>query len=203
MCGRYLYSLDNKELKELFDEAEREIYQNAKEGVIYPSDIVPILINKKGVVRPVLAKWGLTTSKGKIINSRIETVQTKPTTRKLIESNKCLIPASAFYEWKKINENYKEKYIFSSGNTVLYFAGMYNISTSENKQISMFDENTCTKTELLFTILTKDASQSIKQIHDRMPVIISQEEIKNWLLYNSFDVAVKDKNFKLNIKKTD
>lgn len=203
MCGRYLYSLDNKELREIAEEAEKNLYSEQKLGDIYPSNVAPILISDKIEIKSILAKWGLKSSdnKGIIINARLETLTKKPTFRKLVDTKKCIVPAYAFYEWKDNIGRSKEKYIFKKENEVIYMAGIYDIyEPEENKQLSMFD-NEQPKKEIHFSIITKDANASVKEIHHRMPLILGKDEIKKWLMSDNIDDIIKNNNVKLKSEK--
>lgn len=187
MCGRYLYSLDNQELREIAEEAQRNLYGEYKTGEIYPTNVAPIIISSGNVIRPVLTKWGLKKwdNKGNIINARSEGIRQKPMFKKLIESKRCIVPASAFFEWKEISDKEKEKYIFYNNDGVLYMAGLYEVYESvPNEQLSLFDSNDKVD-NLRYTIITKAASGSMVGIHQRMPVIFNKEEMENWLLGDS------------------
>jgi putative SOS response-associated peptidase YedK len=80
---------------------------------------------------------------------------------------RCLVPASAYYEWKKLVSNRKEKYEFRSPKrTLLYLAGIY----SEDRR---------------FAVLTREAAPTVMDIHDRMPVIVPYELTNMWLRESS------------------
>ncbi|MDF2678562.1 MAG: hypothetical protein K0Q97_2915, partial [Bacillota bacterium] len=175
MCGRYYIDIDEKEFKEIINAAEKNIYKDYKSGEIFPSNIAPIYIHDEKNMRPILAKWGFPKwdKKGLIINAKAETLAEKQMFKKLILSNRCTIPASAYYEWKESSQNnkIKDKYIIKKPNSNLYFAGLYNIVPKQkSEQMSMFetDEN---DTDIFYTIITKDANSSVSHIHHRMPLI--------------------------------
>lgn len=196
MCGRYLYSLDNQELREIAEQAQKNLYGEYKTGEIYPTNVAPIIISSGNAIRPVLAKWGLEKwdKKGNIINARSEGISQKHIFKKLVDSKRCIVPASAFYEWKDIGHKEKEKYIFYNNDGVLYMAGLYDVYESvPNEQLSLFDSNH--KAEAMrYTIITKPATGSMIGIHHRMPVIFSKKEMENWLLGNSKVEELLDDN---------
>lgn len=184
MCGRYYIDIDMKEIKKILEEAERNIYRDFKIGEIFPTNIAPIYIQDEEAMRPILAKWGLPKwdGKGTIINARAETVDQKPMFKKLMKSTRCLVPASAYFEWKEIPSNKeKEKYIIKKHDSLLYFAGLYNVVPKhKEEQLSIFNSNS-NEYDMFYTILTKDADKSISHIHNRMPVIFDKLEISDWL----------------------
>lgn len=200
MCGRYLYSLDNSELREIARQAQENLNGEYKTGEIYPTNVAPIIISSGNVIRPVLAKWGLKKwdNKGNIINARSEGIKEKKMFKKLVESKRCIVPASAFFEWKEISEKEKEKYIFFNNDGVLYMAGLYDIYESvPDEQLSIFG-STQNKEDLRYTIITKTASGSMIGIHNRMPVIFDKDEIKEWLLNdNKVDELINNNHVNL------
>ncbi|HOA20327.1 MAG TPA: SOS response-associated peptidase family protein, partial [Sedimentibacter sp.] len=111
MCGRYYIDIDNEEFKKILEEAQRNIYENFKGGEIFPTNIAPIYIEDDNKIKPLLAKWGFPKwdGKGVIINARAETLNEKLMFKKLSSSNRCIVPASFYYEWKQ-EEKGKHKY---------------------------------------------------------------------------------------------
>ncbi len=110
------------------------------------------------------------------LNARIETVDSKPSFRGSI-TNRCLVVADGFYEWKDETINgkkYKQKYLITMPDEQLFsFAGIYAIWNDRNN-------DTVHKT---FTILTTEANSVVAAVHskNRMPVILSEEEEELWL----------------------
>ena len=99
MCGRYFL-----ELKALMELEERIDYTFERDLLIakdyYPSNIVPIIIDRDNKLELKKAKWGFSTFDNKlIINARSETLLEKPFFKKEVITHRCLIPASGFYEW--------------------------------------------------------------------------------------------------------
>lgn len=190
MCGRYYIDIDMKEIKKIAEEAGRNIYKDFKMGEIFPTNIAPIYIQDEEAMRPFLAKWGLPKwdGKGTIINARAETVEHKPMFKKLMADKRCLVPASAYFEWKEVpGSKEKDKYIIKKHDSLLYFAGLYNIVPKhKQEQLSMFDTN-ANEYDMYYTIITKDADKSISHIHNRMPVIFDKQKISDWLEGKSID----------------
>lgn len=168
MCGRYTFFTD-KELRavdEIIDQISNELLlEKMKPGEIFPTDAAPVLLPQGELVIPRLMIWGFPNfrNKGVIINARSETAREKKLFGASLESRRCIIPSTGFYEW----DRQKKKYLFNlSGTQMLYMAGIY----------SRFDE------ENRFVILTAGANRSMEQVHDRMPVILPKNRIRDWLL---------------------
>lgn len=157
--------------------ARTNIYQvpsQMKTGEIFPTNIVPVITGVSGSKKNAeLFKWGFPNyrqNSGVIINARCETLAEKSTFRKLLQNNRCLIPASGFYEWKTI-EKRKEKYLIRpTSDKLMYFAGLYNNFT---------DKNGLPFTS--FVIITTEANSQMSQIHTRMPVILSSAVANSWM----------------------
>ena len=126
---------------------------------IRPTNRVPI-ITYKNQMMPL--NWGLKVDwdMKPIINARSETLTKKPTFQPLLE-NRCLVPATAYYEWRK-GRNLKIKTKIQANEGALFsFAGLIN------------DDS--------FTVITCEPSPSIAHIHGRMPVILKRADEAAWL----------------------
>jgi putative SOS response-associated peptidase YedK len=126
---------------------------------------------------PRLMNWGLTVnwSTKPLINTRCETLKQKKTFSSLLKA-RCLIPASAYFEWRKNGQTKSKNRITSFDRStpgpLFTFAGL---TDGEN-----------------FTIITCPTAQSISHINNRMPVIIESESEGLWInLENSFETVSK------------
>lgn len=105
-------------------------------------------------------------SAGKVlINARAETVLERSLFRESVMRRRIVIPAAGFYEW---NRN-KEMATFTRQGKILYLAGFYNRFEEEDR----------------FVILTTAANASMKEVHDRMPLILEAQEVLDWLWEDS------------------
>lgn len=109
-----------------------------------------------------------------ILNARSETVCHKPMFRGAIEQNRCIIPASGWYEWKTIKgvkqPFYMSRDMTKSNNSILAFAGVYSrFMAADGSEIDTM------------AILTKPAMGMLKQVHHRMPCLLPQDAYKDWL----------------------
>lgn len=172
MCGRYEFSIDREELRDIIREVEKRTKEPYHTGEIFPTNTVPILTSNGEDIEPELMKWGFPNfwNKGTTINARSETAFEKKMFKKSMETRRCIVPASGFYEWKEEEKGRdKTKYLFERPESpVIYMAGIYNEFEGEKR----------------FVILTKDANEYMKEIHSRMPVILSKDKIHDWIADN-------------------
>lgn len=179
MCGRYY--LDDEiqddrlaeQMKQAIDISTKICANMKTSGEIRPTDIAPVIapsrISRKMSAFPM--QWGFNHPKrGMLVfNTRMETAPEKDLFVTSVDDRRCLIPASCYYEWKKIDRNRKERYsFFAENHEPLYLAGLY-IRTSDEQRLPCF------------SILTQDAEKSIKEIHPRMPVIVPYSRAEEWL----------------------
>ena len=109
-------------------------------------------------------KWGFPGfDKGRLlINARAEGVRTRPTFADSFANRRCVLPAAGFYEW----DSSKEKVVFRLlDRPLLYLAGIYRPYGAEKR----------------FVVLTREANDSMKPVHDRMPLILTKEEVRPWV----------------------
>jgi putative SOS response-associated peptidase YedK len=125
-----------------------------------------------------MARWGLVPSWAsdlsigyKLINARSETAPSKPSFRSAFRQRRCLIPADGFYEWKKTGAKHKQPYhIHLKDGSVFGCAGLWEHWQSAEGEVV----ESC-------TILTTEANALMKQLHDRMPVILPPADHDRWL----------------------
>jgi len=176
MCGRFIIfsEAEEKEIMDIVEEVNRKYVEDAmKDGEIFPTDLSPTISLNNDIKDISLFKWGFPNFKGSsvIINARSENLLEKPIFRESFLSRRCLIPATAFFEWKK--EGFKkQKFIISSSEVNLfYMAGLYKETIDKNG-----DKVTS------FVIITTAASSNMSKIHDRMPVmLVHKSETELWL----------------------
>jgi len=105
-----------------------------------------------------------------MINAKAETLTEKRTYIKPLSYQRCLIPASGFFEWQKTDQGKVPYLFYIPDRPVFCFAGLYVIrKDSEDHELRSF------------TIITTTPNKLVEPIHDRMPVILSKEEEKIWL----------------------
>ena len=184
MCGRYYVDEEsNEELLRIIRNLDRRLQgermptsnsndegthvpRKFKTGEIYPTNTAPIIARKEGSILPYAMTWGYKGFQGNkvIINARSESASEKRMFLNDLESRRIVVPASGFYEWE--HSGSKTKYYFTSRQeNPLYMAGLSHPDEEEDR----------------FVILTTAANESMKDIHNRMPVLLKEDEIEGWL----------------------
>lgn len=178
MCGRYslFTEEENQEIMRIVRSLDAKYPGNQmKRGEIYPTNTAPILCLDHENIKPELSLWGFPrfgTAKGIIINARSESADERPMFKKSLHSRRCVVPSTGFYEWTH-NES-KTKYQFRlPGSNVLYMAGIYNEFKGESR----------------FVILTTGANSSIADVHERMPVILQNQMVEDWIMSEEFALS--------------
>jgi putative SOS response-associated peptidase YedK len=125
----------------------------------------------------VLLRWGLIPSWSKdakiaykFTNARAETVADKPSFRSAFKQRRCLIPASGFYEWKRDAKQKQPFFIRPRDEELFSFAGLWETWHDREGEII----ESC-------AVITTEANELMRPIHDRMPVILDPESEAVWL----------------------
>lgn len=183
MCGRYLLNVDVEEILKHYG-LVRDWYTNnwttKWTPEVFPSNTVPVVINRN-VKALVPMKWGFSAPNGKglIINSRGETVDSRPMFRRAFRQKRCLVPANAFFEWRKAGKFSTKFQIRMKQLSLFSLAGIYEDFT--DKEGNAYNA---------FSILTTAPNPLVSRIHDRMPVILSREHEDIWLEAGPQDVTM-------------
>lgn len=134
---------------------------------IAPTQLAPVVIVKNGKFAHHEMHWGFKPAwaKGVITNAMIETAPSKPTFKEAFASRRCLVPASGFYEWVDFNGG-KQPVLFRLANEQpFYFAGLWSTNEPPGR----------------FVIITAAANQYVRDVHNRMPVIVAPQDYNVWL----------------------
>ena len=138
---------------------------------IRPTDLAPVIApdrNGQPAVFPM--QWGYN-ARSLLINARVETVAEKPTFREDWIRHRCIIPASGYYEWEHLSapdskSKTGDKYaIHPMHSTMTWLCGLYRIEAGLPH----------------FVVLTREPADSIRFIHDRMPLLLSEDYLSSWL----------------------
>jgi putative SOS response-associated peptidase YedK len=176
MCGRYTLSTDLKQVAKRFGAATDEIPSIVPRYNIAPTQSV-IVVSDDGKRTVKQMRWGLIPSWAKdpsignrMINARAETLAEKPAFRAALKKRRCIIPADGFFEWKKLGTVKQPLHIVLKSREPFGFAGLWEHWTSpEGEEI------------LSCTIITTEANELLKAVHDRMPVILTRDAEAVWL----------------------
>jgi putative SOS response-associated peptidase YedK len=178
MCGRFLLATPASTVAEVFDLDEVPILQPRYN--IAPGQPVAIVRHVPSSTRRELTHvlWGMIpswsrdpASAGRPINARAETAADKPTFRAAFRRRRCLVPADGFYEWKPLGGRRKQPFVFRLGNGEPFaFAGLWEVWEGPQGEVL---ETGC--------ILTTEANDLVRPVHDRMPVILPVGAHAAWL----------------------
>ena len=178
MCGRFTLSQPAEAIAEVFQ--LNEVPSLEPRYNIAPTQLVPTVLRspEQQLRRQChLLRWGLIPSWAKdpamgarLINARSETVAEKPSFRAAFRHRRCLVVADGFYEWQR-QERKKQPFYFRLQNGQPFaFAGLWeHWKDADGETIE-----TC-------TILTTEANDVLRPIHDRMPVILDPKDYDLWL----------------------
>lgn len=170
MCGRYYVDDDTaKEIEKLVRQVDEKMKRKA-EAIhlqprdIHPSELAPVITANNKDLYCKWLRWGFPGFSGKqiIFNARSESALEKKMFKESVEHRRIVVPATSFYEWSR---NKEKNTFYREGQPILYMAGFYNRYQDEDR----------------FVILTTAANDSMKPIHDRMPLLLEQNEIEKWL----------------------
>lgn len=181
MCGRYnIIHTNNLAKRFKVKKAPKDLKPNYN---VAPGQQMPIIINQGAGNMIVMARWGLIPSWAKdanigykMINARAETLEEKATWKKPFHTQRCIVPASGFYEWRKVAKEKTPFCIHLPNTELIGFAGLYNVWKDPTGQ-----------PVTSYTIITTTANKLVEPIHDRMPVILAEDVEDAWLSPDSND----------------
>ena len=187
MCCRY-YMESSEELRPYVEAAKRSPLTDTissamcrpmvTDGEVRPADIVPVIAPSRSqapTVFPMVWGFHLPRSSAPVINARVESAMQKPTFRESWEKRRCVIPASYYFEWEQLVNGIGKKktgdryMIQPRGSHLTFLAGLYRLEEIKGSRIPVF------------TILTREPAEDIRFIHDRMPLILPKECIRDWV----------------------
>ena len=175
MCGRYNLIEDARALVDFFT------LDNSLEMLprynIAPSQDIPVVRQDREGRELSLLRWGLIPHWAKdhkigyrMINARAETVAQKPSFRTAFRRRRCLIPATGFYEWKKVAGGKQPYNIRMKDGGLFAFAGLWERWKGGDGNLV----ESC-------TIIVTDANDLVRPVHERMPVILDPADYGTWL----------------------
>lgn len=172
MCGRYTINTEDEiiEMREIIKEISIRLSKEAMAAQYgseaYPSANAPIITQDKVLI---LSKWGFKKwdNKGIIFNARCERLMQSKFFAPYIHNGRCVVPASSFFEWEKQNGKPIQKYkIYSPKDKLFFMAGIFRRLADGNSE---------------YVVITRNAAENIRFIHDRMPLIFDEELSLKWL----------------------
>lgn len=176
MCGRFTLTVDKFELIDAFqltffpDEFEPSYN-------IAPTQPVLTAVQTDKGRKAGFIKWGLVpywvkdhSSWKPLINARGESISEKSSFKNLVHRRRCVIFADSFYEWKTVDGKKQPFRIMREDEGAFALAGLWDRHKAGEQEVV-----TC-------TVVTTAANDQVRNVHDRMPVILHSEEgIESWM----------------------
>ena len=178
MCCRY-WADESPEMREIVEEMNKSSLVSKWQqttaimtyGEIRPTNVVPVIASSRSGGRSVFPmKWGFS-GRTLLMNARTETAPTKETFKDAWASHRCIVPASWYFEWEHLigNDGKRrtgDKYLIQpKGSTMTWLCGLYRIEAGMP----------------VFVVLTREPSEDIRFIHDRMPLILPGDFVNEWI----------------------
>ncbi|MBI4348912.1 MAG: SOS response-associated peptidase [Elusimicrobia bacterium] len=177
MCGRFTVTVGIEALRKRFGFAQPEFDLRPRYNLA-PTQDAPVVTEAEGGRRLELYRWGLIPSWAKdakigtqMINARSETAAEKPSFRRCFARQRCLVLADGFYEWKSVAPGLKRPMrIVLKTREPFAFAGLWDEWKGPDGRALR-----------TFTILTTEAPAGLRDLHERVPVILEPEREAVWL----------------------
>ena len=181
MCGRYAVTTSPEALRALFRYLERPNFPQRYN--IAPTQPIAIVRRKDGQREFALVRWGLIPAWVKdpknfslLFNARGETVLTKPAYKNAMRRRRCLVPADGFFEWRRSQADGQPYFVRRKDGKPFAFAGLWEAWMGPNGE------------ELeTAAIVTTNANRTLAPIHERMPVVLSEDAYDLWLNGDAVD----------------
>lgn len=176
MCGRYASTLPPEMMQELFKLLNQ--IDMVPRYNIAPTQPIAAIWEQHGRREAHFARWGLVPGWVKdprefplLINARVETMAEKPAFRDALKHGRCIIPASGYYEWHTNPDKTKQPYYITlADDRPMALAGLYASWMGPNgKEIDSV------------ATITVPTNNQLSHIHDRMPAILDEAAINDWL----------------------
>lgn len=175
MCGRYVVRFSKRAFQETFN-VQPPLFDFTSYNLA-PMQQAAMIWAPEGQREAVQARWSLLPKwvkdpldfKASMFNARAETLLEKASFKRPLKSQRCLIPASGFYEWKKVGSEKQPYYIHAKDDAPLAFAGLWDHWEKDGRSV------------LSFTIITTTPNELMSSLHDRMPAILEPDAFSEWL----------------------
>ncbi len=171
MCGRFVRSKAPEAYGRLFGVAE---VPNLPSYNVAPTQ--PVVVIRMDGDRKACAvlRWGLIPlwakdKKTSFINARADTLFQKPAFRAAVKRRRCLVLADGYFEWQTEGKQKTPYYFHMKDEAPIAFAGIWDCWKGEGTPLE-----SC-------AIITTDANELSRPIHDRMPVILRGQEAEAWI----------------------
>ncbi|RMF40743.1 MAG: SOS response-associated peptidase [Planctomycetota bacterium] len=180
MCGRFTLKTPPDQWGQLLlplEDRHGALQQWRPRYNIAPTqNILCVVASPGGELDYQYLRWGLVPPwaddlaiGNRMINARAETLLEKRSFRGPMRSRRCLVIADGYYEWKREADGKQPYWIAPGGGGAIQFAGLWEINRKAAEEPIL----SC-------AIITTDANEELKEIHDRMPAILRRDEAERW-----------------------
>ena len=174
MCGRFSIAKEAEDIVARFETKLANAF--SKNFNAAPTQSLPVVTNKEPEVINFY-RWGLIPFWAKdpsignrMINARAETINEKSSFKNIFKNKRCLVISDGFYEWKRIEAKKQPYRIVLKSEELFSYAGLWDSwNDGEGNYLNTF------------IIITTEANEMMKELHDRMPVILYKEDEMKWL----------------------
>ena len=175
MCCRY-WADESPEIREIVEEMNRsslvEKWEKTTEittrGEVRPTNVTPVIASSRSGRKAVFPmRWGFS-GRTLLLNARVETAPVKETFKEAWAAHRCIVPASGYFEWERVagKKRAGDKYMIRpKGSRMTWLCGLYRIEDGLPA----------------FVILTRVPGEGIRFIHDRMPLILPDDCVDEWI----------------------
>jgi putative SOS response-associated peptidase YedK len=195
MCGRFVATSPPDELAAYFGAIPAPETAMEPNYNVAPTQDVLAVVEADGERHLDAFFWGLVPSWAKdvkigsrMINARAETLAEKSAFKRSFQTRRCLVPADAFYEWKRLDAGKKPKkqpmLIRRRDGDPLAFAGLWSVWRGPDKDQEPMRS---------LTIVTTSPNRPMAEVHDRMPVILPEDRWAEWLDRSNDDLDALSK----------
>lgn len=176
VCGRYASTRSAADLATLFEALDETGPELRRDYNLAPTDPAPIVRVSARTSSRVLtiARWGLVpawsrdpSSGARMINARAETIATSRAFARSFAERRCLVPADGWYEWKALAGRGKQPYFMTRPG--LAFGGVWSTWGTGGGRL------------LTFSVVTLPAEGRLREVHDRMPLVLEPARWEAWL----------------------
>ena len=187
MCTRYYMEM-SPELRPIVEKAKRSALTGRMidrlgkplktEGEIRPTDMAPVIApDQKGnpAVFPMVWGYRIPGLKHPVVNTRVESASGKDVWKDGWNRHRCIVPASWYFEWEHIptaggKMKAGSKYLIQTkGTSLIFLAALYRIEEFQDLKYPVF------------SVLTRQPSEELKKLHDRMPVMLPENMVNDWI----------------------
>jgi len=203
MCSRYAFVPDSAawaDFRAVLGAVAEELLALAAQPKLSPTDRVPIVVQQPGTPPQVIhARWGFIPhwwSKPELprlsFNARSEEAAAKPMWRDALRATRCLIPATHWFEWQHLHGAKIPHTLTPGDGRGFMFAGLWSLWRARNGKGSdefsrrhgqtgpLRAENSSDPFPTC-VILTTEATEAVRDVHDRMPVVLAPQAWLRWI----------------------